>query len=351
MRKQKIILPLLIFTIISEKSTAEEIKVFNTDILLKGGITANYTYQTNTKKNVDEFSLYNLYIRLTSPEENQSLLSFDIGIGHIITPSILDIIEQNQLSNINTDVMNASLIINTPIKIEIGNLEPLEGYEANQTFYNPNIISSAVASIEPFNAYGIRLSYSKEDNNLYLGYYPERYDKEEYCYEGYCAKEAFNIVYEKDNEDIYFFISYYDLKDFFNFINIIFTKEINNTEISLDFDFAFWDSSFKNFAKRNYQQNIDDEAIGICLYVIQKFNKFRLPIRAEYINQGKSQIYIQNSQVKDIYALTITPTYDFTENSFARMEIGYAYAKDSFEINTSNNDESIELSIEFAFLF
>lgn len=75
-------------------------------------------------------------------------------------------------------------------------------------------------------------------------------------------------------------------------------------------------------------------------------------MRLEYINQDKSRIYTDSMKTKDIYAITITPTYNFSKNSYARVEASYMNANKAFQNKQGNiKNVRIYLSEEIAFLF
>ncbi|NPA57754.1 MAG: outer membrane beta-barrel protein [Aquificae bacterium] len=310
---------LFLFFLISFKTafTQEE----QSRITLTGGISTSLLYSNSTDR-LDTV-ITNLYFRLSGKEEK---LRFGVGIGDVVAPSVID---KDYSLYPEVRLYDGAVFLDSPVILQIGLLEPLEGYENNQTYLNPNILSSAVSSIEPFNAYGFRAGYGFEKFTFYAGYYTDRLERDEYCYREICSTESYNLVVERNGENSYFFLSFYNLKDFYNIFNIILTRHFGNLEISLDGDYAFWDGSARDSIRLKYGENLTDHAYGVSLYIIPKYKIYRFPVRIEYINQDKSQIYVQNRKTREIYSLSFTPTVR-EENYLFRFELGFTKAENFF---------------------
>ncbi|ADY73687.1 hypothetical protein Dester_1049 [Desulfurobacterium thermolithotrophum DSM 11699] len=326
----------------------------NTQIAISGGISAGYFYTNNpgkeaTKNRKSKFVLTNALINLSiSPKDYP--FSVNLGLGGTATPSLVD----NPVdSGPQFDIEYADLSL-TPIQnltLEIGLLQPNAGYEDTYTFNNKNITVGVVASQQPYNAYGARVTYSLNNFDVYGGYYRDRLDNTEYAIEGYSDVDhsyEFGI-----GGNIFGFDStlyYYNINGIRSLVGITLEKEFENIYLAIDADYWKWDDNAKKF------QNIkDNSAYGISLYVSPKINvneKVEMPVRLEYVNQGKSKIYVDSEDADNIYTITVTPTYHLTDDIYIRAEGGYVYAQNGFEDNHGQRkDSKYYVSFEVGYAF
>lgn len=320
----------------------------NTDLTLEGGISAGYFYPTNSVSNSDKFILSDLLFRIVSSSKN-SPISLNVSIGDTNTPTVFDIPE-NYYPEIKAH--NGTIIFNFPVRLELGLLEPVEGFESTHTFENPNILTGAVASIEPYNAYGIRGTYSFNNFEIYYGFYGKRLDETEYCYEDFCRGDSWEIGVSGNINNVEFLISYYDLSHFYNILGINISKDFGKLELASHIVYAFWDKTAKDYIRKNFNSQLDKSALGLAFYIIPKFNKFELPLRLEYISQGKSQIFSDSLDANNIYSFSITPTYKATDKSYLRAEITYTKSNKTFENKNGDlKDSRTYLAVELGYLF
>jgi len=158
-----------------DMSTAEIIKE------LRAGLSAGYFCASNVGQNTpnDNFLLSNLLVELSAEPEDRPI-SFVAAFGGTVTPSIFDPPEETGPDlGIEYASLSAKPIEN--LSIETGLLQPNAGYEDTYTFNNMNLTIGALASQQPYNAFGARASSSINDLEIYAGMYKARLDKEEYC--------------------------------------------------------------------------------------------------------------------------------------------------------------------------
>ena len=93
-------------------------------------------------------------------------------------------------------------------------------------------------------------------------------------------------------------------------------------------------------------------SIGGAVYICPNLGNLSIPVRLDYIDQDKSQIYIESEDAKQIYTATVSPTYRFNENSYIRGEFAYVNADTAFADKLGNGKDSrICLALEAGFVF
>ena len=305
------------------------------------GVSSGYFYATNTgESNKDKFIISNLLLSWDYTPKDIPV-SLSMGIGGTSTPSLLDNPYDSD-SQPNIDIEYADFTVTPidkiPLSIEMGLLQPDAGFEDTYTFNNKNITLGVLASQQPYNAYGFRVNYSLNNRlNLFFGYYKNRKDKDEYSVDfnnkSYKAKNSWEAGITGYVKDIDYTLYYYQLNNFRKLLGFCIEKDFNNLYLALDMDYWNWDTRLENYYGSK-------SSIGGSLYVSPSFGKFEFPLRLEYIHQGKSKIYIDNEKSKNIYSITLTPTYHFSGPTYLRIEVSYINAKDGFKSNSGKNKNS-----------
>ncbi len=138
---------------------------------------------------------------------------------------------------------------------------------------------------------------------------------------------------------------YYHLTGLRHLTGITAEYTIHNLYMALNVDYWRWSSKMGRYFE-------DRSSIGAALYLAPSFNKFSLPLRLEYIQQGKSGIYLPNLDAESIYAATLTPTYNFTNNLLIRAEGAYVHADNGFSDRKERpSDNKFLFSTELVFKF
>ena len=317
------------------------------------GVSSGYFYSTNTgESNKDKFMISNFLLSWDYTPQNIPV-NLSTGMGGTSTPSLLDNPYDSD-SQPDIDIEYADFTVTpmdkTPLSVEMGLLQPNAGYEDTYTFNNKNITVGVLASQQPYNAYGLRVNYSLNDNlNLYVGYYKNRKDEDEYSVDfnnkNYKVKNAWETGIAGSIEDIDYALYYYQLNNFRKLLGISFEKDFNNLYLAFDMDYWNWDTRLENYYGSK-------SSIGGSIYISPSFGKFEFPLRLEYIHQGESKIYIDSEKTKNIYSITLTPTYHFSDSIYLKLEGAYINAKDGFENNEGKiKDSRYYISSEIGVVF
>ncbi len=309
-------------------------------INITGGISAGYFYASHPGEDTsdDEFLLSNFLIDISSSDEDLPV-EFVGAFGETSTPSLLDTPENNSKFRVEYASLKLKPVIG--LSLEAGLLQPNAGYENTYTFNNKNIILGAVASQQPYNAYGARIGYDVNGLCLWGGYFKERLADEEYNSPDAAWEIGLSTSTGGNNVTLY----HYYIKGQRNLSGAVIERSIGDIDLAFVIDYWRWDSSVKNlYGSRS--------SVGGAFYICPNFGRFSIPLRLEYIDQNKSLIYIESPNTKYIYTVTVSPTWHFKENAYIREESAYVKADKAFADEDGHiRDNRINLAIELGFKF
>jgi hypothetical protein len=330
------------------------------NISIGGGLSGGYFAGNNEGKGgkKDNFVLTNLLIDVTSEIKN-GMFGFNLGLGGVTTPSVFDS-PNDTLPEFRLEYASIDL---KPIKslqglsFRGGLLQPNSGYECTYTFNNHNITVGALASQQPYNAVGAGAAYNfGGDFRIWSSIFKHRLEHDEYQTE---FDDGHGGVFTKNIQDSYSWeagvtdnikgvgISFYHyhLTDLRHLTGIAAEYAIDNLYMALNVDHWTLSDAVDRYVE-------DRSSTGAALYLDPSFKKFSLPLRLEYIHQGKSRIYLSSEDAEDIFAATLTPTYNFTDNVLIRTEGSYVHANDGFsDRNGKPKDNKLLFSTELVFKF
>jgi len=309
-------------------------------IKFTGGISTGYFYASNPGEDTadDAFLISNLLVEISSADETLPV-GFVGAFGQTSTPSLLGTPEKNE----DFDIEYASLTLKpiTDVSLEMGLLMPNSGFENTYTFNNKNVILGAIASQQPYNAYGARIGYDVNDISLWGGYYKGRLDDEEYNSPDYAWEIGLcGSIAEND-----FSIYNYHIDGQRNLFGAVIERTIKDVDLALNIDYWTWDSQMESLYGSK-------SSIGGAFYICPNFGDFSIPVRIEYIDQDESEIYIESADTKHIFSATVSPTWHFNENTYIRAEAAYIKADGAFADEEGiSKDNRINLALELGFLF
>jgi hypothetical protein len=227
----------------------------------------------------------------------------------------------------------------------VGLLQPNAGFENTYTFNNINVLLGAIASQQPYNAYGARLGYDINGFSLNAGYYKKRLDQDEYNDNGSTPGDSWEIGVTGSVLNNEFSIYHYHLEAERNLTGAVIERTTENFYLAINIDYWNRDADMGNFYGSR-------SAIGGAFYIAPRFGHFLIPLRLEYIDQGESRIYIDTADAKHIFAATISPTYTFCEHAYIRVESAYVNADHAFDDKNGNSKDSrICLAAEVGYSF
>jgi Putative beta-barrel porin-2, OmpL-like. bbp2 len=311
---------------------------------VSGGISAGFFYTSNAGQDTSDskFLLSNLLVEI-SPRDKTAPVDFAAAFGQTSTPSILGAPENSD--SLNIEYASLTLTPLTGLGVEVGLLQPNAGYENSYTFNNASAFLGALASQQPYNAYGVRVGYDLSGLQLCAGYYKDRLDDDEYATGTSTAKQSWEIGLSGRLADTDFSVYHYHLANLRSLTGALVERTVGHIDVGLNLDYWRWEGSQKD-------THASDAAIGAAFYVTPHFGRFSLPLRLEYIDQDKSAIYLDSANAKQIYAATLSPTYHFRDNIYVRADLAYVKADEGFADDDGNvENERICLAAEIDYLF
>ncbi len=309
-----------------------------------GGISAGEFYASNAGPDTsgNETLLSNFLFELSGGEDDQ-LLGFAAAVGETSTPSVLS--PPDTTPDLDLEYASLSLKGYGETAVEVGLLKPDAGFEDTYTYNNANAVLGALASQQPYNAFGGKLQYAADNLNLNAAYYGKRLDDSEYAENGVAADHAWEVGIGTTFNDVSCRLYHYHIAGRRSLTGAVIEQSYKNISFALNVDWWQRDKTASNQYSRK-------SSIGGAFYMIPEFGKFSLPIRVEYIDQGGSEMYLDNPETKKIYAATISPTYRCTKASYIRLESSYVQATKGFaDKDGEPKDDRIYLATEFGYLF
>ena len=309
-----------------------------------GGISAGKFYTSNAGPDTSDnaWLLSNILAEISQKDKN-ALLGFTVAVGETSTPSLLSIPANK--NSIGVEYASVKLTPISEFHAEVGLLRPIAGYECSYTYNNKNAFLGVLASQQPYNAYGAQVGYDFKGVQVSGGYYRDRLSGEEYVMGDSKPNESWEITVSGSVMDTSMTAYNYHLESLRNLTGAVLEHSFGNVDLALNVDYWFWDDGVKDIHE-------DSSSIGSAFYITPHFGKFSLPLRLEYVNQGRSGIYLDTAAAKEIYAATLSPTYHIIDNAYIRADIGYARADSGFTGSSGNpKEDRFVVAAEVGYLF
>ncbi len=317
------------------------------DLNLNIGASTGYLYATNSGtddagKDVsnDKFLVTNFMVGVDYNPENLPV-SFSGAYGGTATPSLFD--APNDADNqpdMDFEYADFTFSPCDHFSLELGLIAPNAGYEDTYTYNNKNITVGALASQQPYNAYGTRATFSVNGLfDVYAGFYEDRKDDGEYTIDDGTFTGSPGNSWEAGISgsvmDTDYTVYYYNVNNMRKLLGLVLEKTIGNVYMAFNADYWRWNNKWDKY------DNNDQDSIGASLYICPKVSEHvELPLRIEYINQGDSKIYTDSIKADNIFAVTFTPTYNFSDSVYFRIEGAYINADGSFANNQGTPKDS-----------
>ena len=310
-----------------------------------GGVSAGEFYLSHSgpESADDQLLLSNLLLEISN-DSQQPPIGFTIAAGETSTPSLLGV--PDNANDLDIEYAYLSVRPHEGTTIEAGLLQPDSGYEASYTYDNHNLILGAVASQQPYNAYGARLRQELGPLSLSAAYFNERLDDTEYAPDGGSAPDrSWEVVLGGTLAGWDYSLYHYHLAGRRNLTGAVIEQQGDRLLVAFDLDYWHWEQGEAPNGGRRY-------ATGGALYLVPRFGEFFLPLRLEYIDQGTSGVYLEAAEAKTITTVTLSPTYNLTEQAYLRAEAAYVHAREGFAKDDGTpKDDRLALAMEVGYRF
>ncbi len=314
-------------------ANAGEIKTANSDITVKGGITAGYFYANNVgNNNNDYFEVSNVSVDfLAEPKP----IGFNASFGYVHHATLLDPTPDNN-TNVEIDFAWVSIKPVEGLTIDAGKLLTNVGYELYDLYENKNHFYGLVWNAQPVAYAGARATYSvMEGLDVYA----------EYDQNALNTNDAYAVGALGSIENVNFAVNYFDEAGGNNIADLVLSTELELAEVGLNFDYIWQDDTAK-------QKGKDNSAYGIAIYAsVSPTETVEIPVRLEHVEDGTSGIY--GVAGDDAWTFTVSPTWRPTKNTFARAELAYVTTGKSTFYDNDNKPKSTRTlaGVELGFTF
>jgi len=333
----------------AEAASAEEedgnLLPFLRGINVAGGISAGefHLAHSGPAASDNRLLLSNLLLEISN-DQKQPPIGFTVAAGETSTPSLLGAPEST--NDLDVEYAYLSLRPRSGTTVEAGLLQPYSGYEASYTFYNHNTILGAVASQQPYNAYGARVRQDLGPVSLSAAYFNERLDDTEYAPDGGpAADRSWEVALGGTLASWDYNLYHYHIAGQRSLTGAVIARQSDKLLLAIDLDYWRWAQDATPVGARRY-------AVGGAVYLVPRCGDFFFPLRVEYVDQGTSRIYLDAAAAKAITTVTFTPTYKLTEQAYLRAEAAYVHARDGFADENGNpQDSRLALAMEVGYRF
>ncbi len=290
--------------------------VSDADINLNGGMTAGYFYTTNTGSNNNEnYQVSDFMVELSG--EATEGVGFVGAFGTMAGITVLDGGVNNSVYDYGFQYGWLTVAPMEGLSIDAGMLATNIGYEVAPSYANPHATIAALWGGQPVYYPGVRVNYEAGD----MGFYAEVNDD---SMEMTPATSTTSAVYYSTAAwaagingaagSLEYAVSYYNYNGYKDLIDVIVSADLAGIPVAANFDYHLLENA--------PVAGGDDSAYGIALYATPSFGQVTVPVRVEFLSDGNSGVYSVNGVgVDSATTLTITPTYNFSDNTFVRAEL------------------------------
>ncbi len=360
-------------------ANAGNLTVANSDIVLYGGVSASYDWQSSDLvdfRTNDRFHVSTFAIGLTKKADVNSPIGFNAAFASFAVPTLIA----------SNKVVNDALLDTAQFKpwLAYVTIAPVEGLsidagllwnqfgEAPLTILNRNYTRGILFTGHPVLYAGARASYDFGIAKVYVGYNQGgglRQDGKPFDFNISDAWEAgisFNL---KDLVGVGGKVALhtYDESEGRNLYVLCTSVDLGLIKTGIEVDYTTLDDAVKRDEvgtanPLGYDANADDSAWGIALNIDidlldAQIANVTFPIRIEYVDNGDSDdvkgsgVYLTGKN--GTWSFTITPTWKPTKNTFARVELGYVSTDQEVfkEDDGSTKDSRTVAAFEAGFLF
>lgn len=334
--KMKMVASLVSCALYLPVAQAGSLTVANSDLTLAGGMSAGLLYSDNTGgTNNTDAAVTDFLLELSASADKG--VGFVAGYGLLQQASLLDNVQADRdAPTPSMDFQYGWLTIkpSDAITIDAGKLATKIGYEVANSYANANILLGGVWNAQPVYYPGVRASFAVGEGSVFI---EANEDTATGATTGYVVGGGTTLG------PVALSLAYYDANKGRDIVDVIVSGEIGGIPVAANLDFHKIDSEVA-------VPGDDDSAMGIALYATPSFGAITVPVRVEYFDDGTSGIY---GGMKSGYSFTVTPTYNFTDNTFVRAEVAMVSSDNKIFTDEKGvtQDSKTSAALQAGFLF
>lgn len=313
---------------------AGSLTVANSNLSLAGGLSGAGLYSDATGTSNDTDAVVTDFLVELSSQAPVKGIGFIAGYGELLQPTVLNNV--GMTAPASSSLQYGSVIVkpSDALSFEVGKLATKIGYEVANTYANPHVLLGALWSAQPVYYAGARANYTVGGVTVFAEVNEDASSGATHGYVVGASGAAAGVNYS---------LSYYDAKDARDILDLIVSGEVAGMTVAANLDY--------HKLEQAPAPGADDTALGLGVYVIPKFGDVSVPLRLEYLDDGTSGIYAGG--VDKGYTVTITPTYNFSANTFVRAEVAYVSADNNVFTDHLGNptDSKTSVALQAGFKF
>ena len=308
--------------------------VGNQDIKVGGGITGGYVFTSDNTGHQDAFVVPDALVDLSSDAKTGGM-GFTVGIGELAEPSLVTGTELNSAGGAGGVGIQYGWVSVAPVeglKIDAGKIATNIGYEVSPTYGNQNMLLGLLWAAQPTYYTGARATYSMSGINVYAEVNKGAL--------GVNNNSGAAIGASGNFSGVNLAVNFLNVANVGMIFDAIASTKVSNVTLGANFD-------YQKEASAVSQSGKDDNGFGAALYASMPImDKVTLPVRVEFVHSGTSFTY--NSVGGHGISFTVTPTYNFTDSTFARAEFAYVTTSNNVYANKNGNptDSDIVLGVQ-----
>jgi len=305
------------------------------DIQISGGASGGYVYADNemTRQN-DQSRLMDFLLGIdASTKDGKAAISAGIGI----LPAFALTDEGIDETGSGVEVQYAEVIIHPTEdwSLELGRMPSNVGFEDTIMYNNANVMESVQAITQPgfFNA--ARLNYGNDNFTVYV----EQGDEEYEDFNAVVGSQSWSAGATGNVGGIEYVVGYNNYVGFRSLFDLILTTDVAGMEVTVAIDkLKIEDAALANPTDTNHAESI-------ALYVSGPTSgDFSFPIRVEAFDDHGNGLYRGAGKGN---SLTITPTWNISENAFLRSDISYMKTDNSiFDDKGTFTDSRLGIAVQ-----
>ena len=281
------------------------------DVHVTGGVAGGY-YASNKEithsNDQNRLSDFLFGIHAASKDERAEISA---GIGILSSYSLLD--HGVDTATSNADVQYATLAVHplADLTFEVGRLSSNIGFEDTSSFLNAHSMGSVQSTTQPGYFPGTRLTYGNDTISVYAEQSDDAYDAPS----GISKSESWAVGAMGAVGGIEYAVGYQTYVHLRSMFDLVLTGNLAGMDITFAVD------RLQLTDKALAAAGDVDHAESVALYVSgPSFNNISIPARVEAFDDHGNGLYEGAGKG---YSLTVTPTWNLSENSYIRTDFSY----------------------------
>lgn len=285
------------------------------DIRVSGGASGGYVYaDSEITRQTDQSRLMDFLLGIdASTRDGRAEIS--AGVGILPAYALMD--EGVDEAGSGAEVQYAEVIVHPSDSwtLELGKMPSNVGFEDTIMYNNANVMESVQAITQPgfFNA--ARLSYGNDNFSVYA----EQGDEEYEAPSGATSGQSWSAGAMGSAGGVEYVVGYHGYAGLRTLFDLIVSGNVGGMDVTVAVDrLKLEDAALASPTDTNHAESI-------AIYVSgPTAGEFSFPIRIEAFDDHSNGLYgNSNGGAGKGNSLTITPTWNISENAFLRSDISY----------------------------